>query len=135
MSAQFTPGPWSVIAYGDGDSLVVHDARGDWRVCFMATPSKDCDFEGIEANACLIAAAPTLLAEVESALIFLRTAPLESGVCCCGDAVDSHNMGSGHSPVDELQYHAANLAERLEAAIAKARSVTKGVVSQSGDRS
>lgn len=56
----FTPGPWSVVEYGDGDGLAVHDSRGDWRVCFMATPGKDGDFEVIEANAHLIAAVPEL---------------------------------------------------------------------------
>lgn len=62
MAAQHTPGPWSVVPYGDGDSLAVHDARGDWRVCFMATPGDSGDMAGIEANARLIAAAPELLA-------------------------------------------------------------------------
>ena len=42
LLAKVTPGPWSVVPYGDGDSLAVHDAG---------------DFEGIEANARLIALA------------------------------------------------------------------------------
>lgn len=48
---------------------------------------------------------------------FLRTAPLESGVCCCGSPVDSHGIGDGHSPVDELTYHANGLLEQVEAAL------------------
>lgn len=63
-----TDRPWRVVHYGDGDSLAIHDARGDWRVCFMATPSRDGDFAGIEANAELIVAAvnerPDLTAQV-----------------------------------------------------------------------
>ncbi len=68
MSAQHTPGPWSIVPYGDGDSLVIHDARGDWRVCFMATPGKLGSIERIEANAHLIAAAPDLLAVLQDAV-------------------------------------------------------------------
>lgn len=30
--------------------------------------------------------------------------PVSSGVCCCGDNVDSHNYYSGHSPVDSWDY-------------------------------
>jgi ABC-type nitrate/sulfonate/bicarbonate transport system substrate-binding protein len=62
-----TPGPWEIVRYGDGDSLVIHDSRGDWRVCFLATPGDDGDFEGIKANARLIAAAPELLEAVVAA--------------------------------------------------------------------
>jgi RNA ligase (TIGR02306 family) len=37
----------------------------------------------------------------------------ESGICHCGDAVDQHNMGSGHSPVDNPDYvlHAGSRTE------------------------
>lgn len=52
-----------------------------------------------------------------TALAFLRSAPLESGVCCCGDAVDTHTMGSGHSPVDDLAYYAGQLADELSQAL------------------
>lgn len=54
LSERATAGPWRIELYGDGDSLVIHDARGDWRVCFMATPGSDGDIRGIEANADLI---------------------------------------------------------------------------------
>lgn len=58
---EHTPGPWSVVPYGDGDSLVIHSDSNS-RVCFMATPgSFSRDFPKIEANARLIAAAPDLL--------------------------------------------------------------------------
>ena len=57
---QFTPGPWEVVPYGDGDSLVVH-AGEDWRICFMATPGESPGAASrIEANARLIAASPCL---------------------------------------------------------------------------
>jgi hypothetical protein len=53
--AAASPRPWRVVPYGDGDSLVIHDARGDFRVCFMATPGSSPDaLERIEANAELI---------------------------------------------------------------------------------
>lgn len=48
---------WSVVEYGDGDSLVIHSNDVD-RVCFMATHggSKK-SWEIIQANAAFIAAA------------------------------------------------------------------------------
>jgi hypothetical protein len=55
-----TPGPWMIVRYGDGDSLVVH-SNEDNRVCFMATPGSLGDPAMIEADANLIAAAPDLL--------------------------------------------------------------------------
>ena len=60
-----------------------------------------------------------LRAVVGKAHTFLTTAPLESGYCCCGDTIGSHGLGNGHSPVDELQYHASNLAEELRATLTK----------------
>ncbi|MDR6851054.1 hypothetical protein J2Y54_000547 [Sphingomonas sp. BE123] len=53
-----SPAPWSVVPYNDGDSLVIHDARPDHRVCFMSTAGFGGDMDRIEANARLIAAAP-----------------------------------------------------------------------------
>lgn len=34
-------------------------------------------------------------------------APVSTGVCCCGDDMGGHAdpMSSGHSPVDEWDYH------------------------------
>lgn len=60
--AKFTPGPWSIVPYGDGSSLVIHSDE-DNRVCFMATASSDrpSSHASIRANARLIAAAPDLL--------------------------------------------------------------------------
>lgn len=48
---------------------------------------------------------------LERCISFLESAPLESGTCCCGSPVEGHGFGDGHSPVDELQYHASNLAQ------------------------
>ncbi|WIW89324.1 hypothetical protein K3M67_04940 [Sphingobium sp. V4] len=59
LIAKATPGPWEVVKYGDGDSLVIHDARGDWRVCFMATPGSNGDMSSIKANADFIAMSRT----------------------------------------------------------------------------
>ena len=62
-----------------------------------------------------------LVEACEAAINFFRTAPLESGYCCCGDAVESHGMWSGHSPVDELAYHASGVQDQLSATLAKAK--------------
>lgn len=64
--AAYTPGPWSIREYGDGDSLVVENAP-NWRICFMATPGESPGaMAKIEANARLIAAAPDLLEALEA---------------------------------------------------------------------
>jgi hypothetical protein len=57
-----TPGPWNIVKYGDGDSLVICAGEGpDWRICFMATPgSSPKAWPRIKADARLIAAAPEL---------------------------------------------------------------------------
>lgn len=66
--AAHTPGPWQIVRYGDGDSLVIH-SDADTRVCFMATPGQlGPSFAHIKANATLIAAAPTMLAALRLAL-------------------------------------------------------------------
>ncbi len=48
------------------------------------------------------------------------TAKLETAnalvACCCGDPVDAHNMGSGHSPVDQYHYAFMQLEAKLAAA-------------------
>lgn len=49
---------------------------------------------------------------------FLMSAPMESGVCCCGSPVDGHGFGDGHSPVDELSYAAQGQIERIDTALA-----------------
>lgn len=56
----FTPGPWTVVPYGDGDSLVIHSSDEN-RVCFMATHGGSRkSWETIQANANAIAALPDL---------------------------------------------------------------------------
>jgi hypothetical protein len=59
----------------------------------------------------------TKTAALENAVRFLRAAPLESGICCCGNPIEGHGYHDGHSPVDELQYHSHGLVETLEAAL------------------
>lgn len=70
MTGEATPGPWFVVPYGDGDSLVIcSDAGGEWRICFMATHGGTASvWDAIQANAQLISTAPDLLAVVEGML-------------------------------------------------------------------
>jgi hypothetical protein len=67
-----TPGPWTIVEYGDGDSLAIHDGDSENRICFMATHGgSQKAWSAIQANAKLIAAAPemdALLAEAADAL-------------------------------------------------------------------
>ena len=48
---------------------------------------------------------------------------IETGCCCCGDAISDHNIGSNHSPVDEGAYYADQQAKRTRALIAKHKGV------------
>ncbi len=63
-----TPGPW-LIAQANGPLLIQH-AGSQGRVCTIADNSQDQRIAC--ANACLIAAAPALLAALESAYTYLQ---------------------------------------------------------------
>ena len=71
MGAKHTPGPWWVVSYGDGDSLVIHHTEDD-RVCFMAMPGRRGSMADIRANARLIVAAPDMLEELRLAAAQFR---------------------------------------------------------------
>lgn len=61
-AVSISPAPWHIVRYGDGDSLVIHDARPNMRVCFMATPgSAPGSMAQIETNARLIVGAPEMI--------------------------------------------------------------------------
>lgn len=49
---------------------------------------------------------------------WLKVAPIESGICCCGDPIDGHDYYNGHSPVDAVQYSAMELHKEIHAALA-----------------
>jgi hypothetical protein len=48
-------------------------------------------------------------------LAFMQSAPVSSGVCCCGDDMQRHGnpMDCGHSPVDEWDYSVQCWAEQI----------------------
>lgn len=50
----------------------------------------------------------------------IERAPIswETGVCCCGNDVDKHGWGDGHSPVDEGIYFITKSIESAKEAIA-----------------
>lgn len=75
--------------------------------------------ERVAARVADEASAPScaLTVAAEEALSFLQNAPLESGICCCGDPISGHGYGSGHPPVDDLAYHSSQVAEKLQAAL------------------
>lgn len=40
--------------------------------------------------------------KIDDFIEFVRSAPVASGICCCGDNMDRHSDPScGHSPVDQ----------------------------------
>jgi hypothetical protein len=128
-SAKHTSGPWqrkndydgflTIIGNVDGESF--SDGTTSYSYDFIANCEDEYGEPASAANVRLILAAPELYSELERAVRFLRAAPLESGVCCCGNPIEGHGYSDGHSPVDELQYHSSGLVESLEAALAKAR--------------
>ena len=68
----FTPGPWAIVPYGDGDSLVIHSDHAS-RVCFLAMPGNLGSFDRIKANARLISAAPDLYEELNSLIAYAQS--------------------------------------------------------------
>lgn len=72
--AVHTPGPWQIVLYGDGDSLVICAPNADWRICFMATPG-----ESPNAMSIIRANARRIVACV-NALEGISTADIEAGV-------------------------------------------------------
>ena len=67
-------------------------------------------------------------AQIELLRDFIKTAPVASGVCCCGESMEGHSspMSCGHSPVDMWDYSAAdtlsiNPDQALEQLIAKVK--------------
>jgi hypothetical protein len=65
-ATKHTSGPWHIIPYGDGDSLVIcSDEAGDQRVAFMATGITRQSKARIKADAHLIASAPDLVDALE----------------------------------------------------------------------
>lgn len=69
-----TPGPWNAV---DGNVMATHAARskysGSFCVASVDTFSSNCTIDAVErnSNACLIAAAPDLLAALEDAYALL----------------------------------------------------------------
>lgn len=56
----------------------------------------------------------SILEAVES---LLSTGSYVTGYCCCGDKMEHHDIGSGHSPVDAGDWHAHQIEERVRDAI------------------
>ena len=44
---------------------------------------------------------------LQNVMYALQQAEIKTGVCCCGDSMDRHDVAfnCGHSPVDEFDYH------------------------------
>lgn len=60
--------------------------------------------------------APMLWSEYVEALEAKLATANALVTCCCGDPVDAHNMGSGHSPIDQYHYKMMQLEAKLAAA-------------------
>ncbi|WLF95713.1 hypothetical protein Q5698_08520 [Brucella intermedia] len=59
------------------------------------------------------------------------TAKLETAnalvTCCCGNSVDSHGMGDGHSPVDQYHYKMMQLEEQNAALTARIKELEEAL--------
>lgn len=62
----------------------------------------------------------TLEAALVSAADFIESAPVSSGVCCCGSDMTTHEsaMDCGHSPVDQWNYSATSKVAEMRKVIA-----------------
>lgn len=106
MLSDMTKGPWHVVAYGDGDSLVIcEDEAGEKRIAFMAVPGARFEDERrktwtrIKANAQAIAALPELIEALKAAVELVENGRLYEAQCC-GGGYDCACQGSTYA--DEL---------------------------------
>lgn len=118
MTGAHTPGPWHVVPYGDGDSLVVcSDQDGEWRICFMATHGESAAvWDAIQANARLISEAPALVDVLSQAARWFEEYAVEhyAKARTAGSYGEQHGRESKGKRNQERANH-------IRAAIAKAR--------------
>ena len=107
----YTKGPWRVVPYGDGNSLVIcTEPDGNWRICFLATPGDSSGaWETIKADARLIAAAPELVEALRNLINAIDTGNLE---------MNSPEIG-GHDDIPLRPWH-EEWIYRARAALSKA---------------
>lgn len=55
-----------------------------------------------------------LESKLDEIITLAEGAPLETGVCMCGDPVEDHNFSSGHSPVDIWDHAFSKFREGLD---------------------
>lgn len=117
MSAQHTPGPWFVVPYGDGDSLVVcSDKGGEWRICFMATHGgTESVWQAIQANAALIASAPDMKDMLEKAAVWFEKYSVDHSA----KAINAASYGEQHSREEKAKRNQER-AEEIRMVLAKA---------------
>jgi hypothetical protein len=60
-----------------------------------------------------------LVEELQFARGLLAHSDAESGYCMCGSPTKTHDMASGHSPLDSHVYEAGRFVERIDALLAK----------------
>lgn len=64
-----------------------------------------------------------LAVHIEKLHNFIRSAPVSTGVCCCGDDMErhAHPMSCGHSPVDEWDHQSQLILDEAPDTIALAK--------------
>lgn len=75
-----------------------------------------------------------LVETLEAVRQFLTDAPLESGICCCGNPVEGHGFDDGHSPVDDLTYSAMSHVAHIDEALSSLSPSLRTITSQGGTR-
>lgn len=65
----------------------------------------------------------SLLEQIKNLLSY---SDAESGYCMCGDPIESHGYGSGHSPVDSHSYYAMRLVEDINAKVEEMNRIQTG---------
>jgi hypothetical protein len=54
---------------------------------------------------------------LEDAKYFIQSYHRLTGICCCGNSVESHDPYHGHEPVDQGFYRAQSVTSKIEAAL------------------
>lgn len=111
-------------AKGDPKDAVRHEETGNlsfWRNDWDATYIANSCPKNIQAILTRLRAAEKDADRYRDLLVSARSlinqGSFETGVCCCGDQVDRHTFGDGHSPVDEGWYAASQALEKIDAAL------------------
>ena len=109
---------WSVCSMASKELVRQEELIKEWEqkaLNWLASPEAAARLEGYQYLGQKLARAKEdrelLLKQLKKALSMLERADCSTGYCCCGSKMDTHNLGDGHSPVDEGDYYLSKCIE------------------------